>query len=200
MDLNIVIDFDHTLINSNKLLENVEKKISEKMPGQDTKEDFYGSYEAHKKNYGVHIPIYHIIYLMRQGMSYNDLCFAYEQYYDMAKNCLFEDTLPFLESAKDFGKLILYSEGSLEHQLKTIVASGIYDRFDDVIVVKDKMPLSLPNMVVIDDRPKNLKKGKTIRVKRGKYWEEKGKFDYEVESLMDIIPILKKLKNKKGKR
>lgn len=123
--------------------------------------------------------------------------------YNVFENCLYDDAIELINFLKSKGKTILFTEGDADTQKGKIKRFKLENVFRDDILVYDsysKMSRS-PNFLVgnkvylIDDNPNVINEAKsknwtTIRVKRGRYINEKTDADYEVSDLKSIESII----------
>ncbi len=113
---------------------------------------------------------------------------------------LYKDALEFLDYAKKFGKLILFSEGEADFQRKKIKKSGVLKFFSKVKIyptdskAQNFVEFQGERIILIDDKPKIADEAisvglSVIRVRRGKYKSINTRFTpaIEVKSLKEII-------------
>lgn len=127
--------------------------------------------------------------------------------YNVDKQILYDDALPFIEFAESKGDLFLFTEGEIKTQNEKIDRLGLNKYFkDNKILVFDSYSKMVnvagmfkdSNIIVIDDNPEVIKKANelgwtTIRIRRGRYEDQKVDSDYEVKSLRpeEFINIFK---------
>jgi len=116
------------------------------------------------------------------------------------RDFLYKDALEFLDYAKKFGKLVLFSEGEVDFQRKKIEKSGVLKFFSKVKIyptdskAQNFVEFRGKRTILIDDKPKIADEAipaglSVIRVRRGKYKTINTRFTpaIEVKNLKEII-------------
>ncbi len=161
----VVFDFDHTLINSRKILHEVADSMYKILKGKikvsrnEFDEIFYKTYEESKEDMGYHSPSTHIIYLIEDlNLDYDvtiDLFKAYESYYYTTRKYIFDGVYDVLDKLSKRCYLILVTGGEKEHQMKAILCSGVYKYFDHIYATEFEKDYEILEEII--DDPKKIK-------------------------------------------
>lgn len=209
MKIMFILDFDHTLVNSKKAYEDAKNSVCSALDiSSDT---FDKTYEEHKKEYGFHFPLLHILSLTKDNEKIKKGIEAYETYYNAMKDAVFDDSFEVLNELRRYGKVIIISAGERAHQYKAIIYSNLHECCDAVRVVEEKSIDEIDNCIKklefkpdkifsIADRPSDAHLFEeyaryskvpvfTVRIRRpeGKYFKEEGVSDAEFASLRDFL-------------
>jgi len=197
-----ILDFDHTLVDSNMALKAAKKNVSKALKINESV--FEETYNNHKGQYGFHFPFVHITSITKDNNLMNKGLKAYHSYYREMKKAVFKDSIDSIKKLKRWGSVIIFSFGEREHQLRAIFESGL-NEYCDMIRIAEKKSIDeieecikklneKPSIIFsIGDRPSDAKSFKEygnknqikvvgIRIRRpqGKYVNEK-----DIEKIVD---------------
>lgn len=201
-----LIDFDNTLFDTEKFKAEINQKIDKDFKGVITKERFWQIYHEIYQEYG-----YNNIDALSQKLiklypTFSRADFTRLFYQTNLQRFLFPDSLKFIQSLQNNGKVIIYTQGEPKFQLFKIQKTGLGSLVspENIMIRQKKNPtqLAAKARLIIDDRAEILESTKntnpkiiTIWFKYGKYKhtlpQNKALIDYETESLKEAATFLK---------
>jgi FMN phosphatase YigB (HAD superfamily) len=191
--MKIVLDFDHTLFDTEKFKQALQDRMA--MFGV-TVDQFNYNYRIVKEQSGYYNYREHLRLLSQADeLDENDLLLSFNEIISSANEFLFPDTLEFLEALKlmSDAELYLLTFGQDEFQQAKVEASGIKDFFREVAdTIESKLLYfdqnkDLQNAVFIDNRGKTIDQIKSKYPKITAVWikRENTPYDDEVCELAD---------------
>ena len=150
-----IFDLDDTLMNTKSLKEKLFKLMQES--GANMKEIL----ESYEKTYTMpelYTPIAHIEHLYDKNNNINKDFFIKNYENIEYKALLFPKTEEILAEARELGSVVLMTKGNHLFQARKLIASGIDDYFDDIIITngeKDeylKRFKTYPKVIIINDK------------------------------------------------
>ncbi len=184
--MKIAVDFDHTLLRSQDLLLETGKFM-----------EVDKFLKAYANIEGFHTIEKHALEIIKiEPFDYEHVIKELSKYYDLASEYLYPDAIPFLEALKKKGyEVDIVSKGNMNHQMKTIISSGVYKFVNKIFVVEDKNFENGYSIVVGDSESDyvlaKVNNAKLIRVKRGKYKDTEFPSDYVVNDLYEALEVIK---------
>lgn len=154
--MKVYIDFDRTLFNCDKFLEdfytlinsyNISKEVFKKCQNQCIKDGFNP---------------YTILRKVEKAFFFNnDLYLEVDTLLKKTGSYLYSDSTDFLKYLKKKGyQIIILTKGNREYQKEKILHANIDNYYDDLIITmehKGKLKLEYDNGIFIDDNPKEIK-------------------------------------------
>ena len=169
--MNIYVDFDRTLFDCDKFLDDLYLLISK----YDIPKDIFRNCQIQCKNQGFNPDI--ILNEVQKEYSFDNK--VYQDINDLiakTSSYLYTDSINFLKYLKENGyKTIILTKGNNDYQRKKIFNAYISDYYNDIIVTMDhkgSLQLDYHDSIFIDDNPKEIisilkkKPKKIIRISR----------------------------------
>jgi FMN phosphatase YigB (HAD superfamily) len=155
----IVIDFDHTIFNTTKLVLALQKKFLEEF---NINEETFTAHRNKIKEYNTVIDIEHFV----SSFPEKDPALLFSAMHDVFKMCnesyLFEDVLPFFERHKDNFDILISTHGDCELQTEKITHTNLPSYVQHIISTKSKAEILTPfidmynKVYLIEDKAKNI--------------------------------------------
>ena len=169
--MNVYIDFDRTMFNSDDFLDDLEMILSR----YNISQTLFYEYGKRIKDNGFNP--YSILKLMSTEISFDDEIYnEIDKLIMKSDSYLYDDVISFLQTLKNNGyKLTLLTKGNREYQSMKIKSSKVLDYFDDLIITlkhKGELELNYKESIFIDDNPVEVESiikrnpMKMIRIKR----------------------------------
>lgn len=169
--MTIYIDFDRTIFDTDKFLENLKDILVSNGISVDLLLDYVNKDQANGFN------IYNALKLMEKDVNVNSNVYKeMDKLFKKAEQYLYNDVYDFLKKVKKSGyKIFILTKGNDEYQLLKIKNTNTINYIDGVIVtLKDKgeLDLNYQGSIFIDDNPIDLESimkkepKRIIRIKR----------------------------------
>ena len=193
--MKVYIDFDRTLFDCDRFLEDLYSLINKYMIPKTTFKECQG--QCKKKGFNPH----NILDLVKEKYDFDEK--LYTEVSNLIRNSssyLYQDTLPFLDYLKSLNyEIIILTKGNSNYQREKIFNARIDSYYNKLIVTmkhKGELDIDYINSIFIDDNPIEIsslikkKPKRIIRIKRdgSLYANDELNLDIDiVESLNEII-------------
>ena len=182
--MNIYIDFDRTLFDTDKFLIDLYNIIV------NSKIDLYEFKKIKLKEKKNGFNPYNVLEKMQVNSD------IYQKIDELISNCdnyLYSDSEEFLKKLKEKNyNIILLTKGNSDFQIRKVKSTRVYSYFDDVIVTlkkKGKLNLDYQNSIFIDDNPSEIESIMKRNPKRMiRIMRENAKYnDVVIKESVDVI-------------
>ena len=182
--MNIYIDFDRTLFNTDKFLIDLYNVII------NSKIDLYEFKKNKLKEKKNGFNPYNVLEKIHVNSD------IYQKIDELISNCdnyLYSDSEEFLKRLKEKNyNIILLTKGNSDFQIRKVKSTRVYSYFDDVIVTlkkKGKLNLDYQNSIFIDDNPSEIESIMKRNPKRMiRIMRENAKYnDVVIKESVDVI-------------
>jgi len=215
-----ILDFDHTLMETNKPYKIFKDVFTKKFNISD--KIFDAIYEERLKVDGNYIPMIFLKKIADEiGINFDEnfrsLLNEAEIFYDKCKDSIFLDSLDAIKMMKEIGKVAILSEGEATHQLRKIFECGLQKIVDVIHVTEKKSEEDIKEIlrklsfageviVLIGDKPVDIEifrkfgenfgaKVLAIRLRRleGKHYKKENTImpDFEAKNLVEAVDWVK---------